>query len=591
MIKIKLLAVCITVLTTLIACGGSTGFTNNPGDGGIDSGFGNGTNDLASLDCSTATAFDPVAAGFSTPVIETQPSGMMADTMTSIILMHGKTGSPASPFLASFQIDMADMGYKVVAPVMPWSTNRWEGTLCEGMAYINQLAELEITAGREVVIAGHSMGGVYALIYGVTQPGSAVKALVTIAPGHMMHVSNLLQTTTAADVQRAKNLVSIGEGNIVKNDFVTLNNGVEIRITTTANRYLTYHDLDVVPNLNFVLPEITLPVLWFSGDTDPLTALEGMEALAATITSIGSEYQALPGDHTSVVALTPDPLDTWLDGTGSNTLATLDCTIATAFDPVAAGFSTPIVTSPDLTTLDDTNTTIILLHGKTGTPTSSFLASFQTDMTSKAYKVVAPAMPWSTNRWDGTLCEGMAYINQLSELEINAGREVVIVGHSMGGTYALLYGVTQPGSAVKALVTIAPGHMMHVSNLLQTTTAADVQRAKNLVSIGEGNIVKNDFVTLNNGVEIRITTTANRYLTYHDLDVVPNLNFVLPDITLPVLWFAGDTDPLTALEGMEALAATITSTGSEYQALPGDHTSVVVLTPDPLDIWLVGLGL
>ena len=321
MIKIKLIAVFITVLATLIACGGgSSSFSGVPaGDTGGDTGTGGtGSNTLATLDCATATAFDPTAFGFSTPIVASPDTTMVDDTNTTVILMHGKTGSPASSFLASFQTDMAGQGYKVVAPVMPWSTNRWEGTLCEGMAYINQLAELEIAGGREVVIAGHSMGGVYALIYGVTQPSSVVKALVTIAPGHMMHVSNLLQTTTAADVQRAKNMVSNGEGDIVKNDFVTLNSGSAIIITTTANRYLTYHDLEVVPNLNFVLPNITLPVLWFAGEDDPLTALEGMEALAATITSTGSEYQLLPSpaNHTSVVALTPDPLNTWLINLG-----------------------------------------------------------------------------------------------------------------------------------------------------------------------------------------------------------------------------------------------------------------------------------
>ena len=315
--KIKLLAVGITVLATLIACGGGGSFGGAGGDPTPDPGTGGtGSNTLATLDCTTATAFDPAAFGFSAPIVTSPDITMVDDTNTTVILMHGKTGSPASPFLASFQTDMADKGYKVVAPVMPWSTNRWEGTLCEGMAYITQLAEFEITAGREVVIAGHSMGGVYALIYGVTQPGSAVKALVTIAPGHMMHVSNLLQTTTADDVQRAKNMVSNGEGDIVRNDFVTLNNGSPIIITTTANRYLTYHDLEVVPNLNFVLPGITQPVLWFAGDTDPLTTLEGMEALAATITSTGSEYQLLSAGHLDVVALTPDPLDIWLVGLG-----------------------------------------------------------------------------------------------------------------------------------------------------------------------------------------------------------------------------------------------------------------------------------
>lgn len=316
--NIKLLVISITVLTALIACGGDSGFTAEQNGDNSNSGFGNRTNDLANLDCSAATSFDPIAEGFTDPQVNL-PDTMEADTKITIILMHGKTGSPVSTFLTSFQTEMAAKGYKVVAPVMPWSTTSWRGTLCEGMVYINQLVELEIADGREVVIAGHSMGGTYALLYGVTQPqpSVAVKALVTIAPGHMMHISNLLQTTTADDVQTAKDLVSNDNGDMVSN-FETLNNSLVINISTTANRYLTYHDLEVVPNLNFVLPNITLPVLWFAGEDDDLTALEGMEALAATITSTGSEYKLLPSpaNHTSVVALTPDPLDTWLVGLG-----------------------------------------------------------------------------------------------------------------------------------------------------------------------------------------------------------------------------------------------------------------------------------
>lgn len=284
----------------IISCGG--------GSGGGSSGSTN--RDLSSLDCTGTDAFDPVAAGLVSPIV-TPATG--ADKNTTIILMHGKTGQPGASFLASFQTDLAALGYKVIAPSMTWSTLTWHGELCEGMAYINELAEAELNAGQSVVLAGHSMGAVYSLMYGVTQPASAIKAIIAIAPGHFMHQSNRLQTTTASDVARAKNLEANNMGDIL-DTYVTLNGGADQSITTTATRYLSFHDLDRVPSVTLFAPDITLPVLWISGSNDPLTTNQNHAGFAALINSTNSEYQNLTADHLGVVALTPDPIDTWLEG-------------------------------------------------------------------------------------------------------------------------------------------------------------------------------------------------------------------------------------------------------------------------------------
>jgi pimeloyl-ACP methyl ester carboxylesterase len=229
--------------------------------------------------------------------------------------MHGKTGSPYGSHLQSFYSDMADQGYDVVAPFMPWSSMTWEGDLCEAMAYIDELAGAEIAMGKEVVVVGHSMGGVAALIYGATEPPAGVAAIVPIAPGHMPHQSMVLQNSVSADVSRAKSLVDSGQGDDY-DSFETRNNGTQVAINTTPNIFLSYHALDQFPDMRSVLPRIELPVLWFAGSADNLTTAYKMAELYGYIDSASSSYQVLGGTHLGVVANTPTPLGTWLSGLG-----------------------------------------------------------------------------------------------------------------------------------------------------------------------------------------------------------------------------------------------------------------------------------
>lgn len=285
------------LLLVLSACAGGE---SSGGDGRVPLVF--------SLDCSGATAYSPA----SSPQIITSTAGTAT---TTLIVMHGKTGSPYASFLQSFYTDMAAQGYDVIAPFMPWSSTTWDGTVCEAMAYIDELAGVEIANGKKVVVVGHSMGGVHALIYGATLPPAGVEAIVPIAPGHMPQLSSGFQSATAADVSRAKTMVSNGQGDVYDN-FDTPNNGALVTLSTTPNIYLSYHALDQFPDIRAVLPKIAQPVLWFAGDADSLTTAYNMAALAGDITSANSEYQLLSGTHLGVVANTPAPLGSWLNSLG-----------------------------------------------------------------------------------------------------------------------------------------------------------------------------------------------------------------------------------------------------------------------------------
>jgi len=286
---------------TVMSCGGG-------GNGGTTAG--NTNTSLNSLDCMAAVAFDPVAAGLNTPIITPAVAPVKN---TTIILMHGKTSRPNASFLTTFQTDLAALGYKVIAPSMTWSTLFWRGELCEGLVYINELADIEINAGQEVVLAGHSMGAVYSLMYGVTQSTSVIKAIISMAPGHFMHQSKGLQNSTAADVVRARNLEANNMGDIL-GTYVTRSAGIDLPISTTATRYLSFHDLSRVPDIKQFASNINLPVLWLSGNNDTLTTKQNHAGLAALISSANSDYKILPASHFSIVAMSPDTINTWLGG-------------------------------------------------------------------------------------------------------------------------------------------------------------------------------------------------------------------------------------------------------------------------------------
>jgi pimeloyl-ACP methyl ester carboxylesterase len=226
-------------------------------------------------------------------------------------------------------------------------------------------------------------------------------------------------------------------------------------------------------------------------------------------------------------------------------------------DPYAFDCSgTPSYTessAPITYTASGATTTVIVLHGKTGYPNSSHLIGLYTDLQNAGYEVKAPYMPWNSTTWDGTLCQAMGYVGDLVQTEKDAGKNVILIGHSMGGAGVLIYNIAAEMSQPDATVAIAPGHFMHLSNTLQTQTAASVATARDMVTAGNGD-TNATFQTYNNGSLQDIATTANIFLSYHDLDQYPDItNDVLPSISAPLYWIGGDSDNLTTAYGYTSL--------------------------------------
>ncbi len=239
----------------------------------------------------------------------------MPGASTTVIFMHGKTGHPATEFQTQYYDELQTAGYNLIALQMPWSGTEWDGTLCEGLNYLGSVVDTERAAGRNVIVSGHSMGGMHAMAYIVTSSRADIQGVILLAPGHMLHRSNRMRTATADDVTRAKSAVANGSGDAL-DTYSTYNNGATQPLTTTARYYLSYHDPDTYPNVSSILPAIDLPVLWLAGVDDRLTTVYDMASQANQITSSNSQYQVITGGHQDMLDHAASPVSNWLSSLG-----------------------------------------------------------------------------------------------------------------------------------------------------------------------------------------------------------------------------------------------------------------------------------
>jgi pimeloyl-ACP methyl ester carboxylesterase len=216
----------------------------------------------------------------------------------------------------------------------------------------------------------------------------------------------------------------------------------------------------------------------------------------------------------------------------------------------------------------------IVMHGKSSRPDADFRMEFYPELSDRGYEVIAPEMPWS-KQWGGTPEEGVMLIDEIVDQVTQKGKRVVLVGHSLGGSNALIYAAGKPKKEVIGIVTIAPGHMLHRSNRMQRETESSVEKARAMVKAGDGDEYEN-FSELNTGKVRDVYMKANTYLSYYDLEKFPDIELLFPRIKLPVLWVAGDSDRLTAVYNMEFMFEGLPDNPkSRYIEVSGNHKSVL----------------
>jgi pimeloyl-ACP methyl ester carboxylesterase len=167
------------------------------------------------------------------------PSAGADNGSVGIVLMHGKWGAPdrAINTLASA---LERKGFLVSTPEMPWSRRRsYDKSADDALNEIDaEVAKLREKGASRIVIAGHSLGAAGALAYAAHCKADAI---VAIAPGHVPE-NRFVAAKLAEDVNKARNMASIGNGDGI-DWFPDLNSGGRsARLRMTARTFLSYSD-------------------------------------------------------------------------------------------------------------------------------------------------------------------------------------------------------------------------------------------------------------------------------------------------------------------------------------------------------------
>ena len=250
--------------------------------------------------CESAPPYTPAYAPARSPE---HPTGDV-----SIILVHGKVGSQFSSFFEAPRTAFVSRGYTVIIPNMPWSW-LWDGTQCQGLNYLADLIAAERARGMRVMLIGHSMGGMHTFIHSSLE-GHDLEAMVAIAPGHMLPLSTTVVRETAPSVEQARSMVADGRGDEIA-DYYTWYGDLQL-MRTTAEIYLSYHDLTITPDFNDVLPAVKPPWYLLVGTEDPIFGFyERAKIIDRLPAGAPSEYVITSGDHVTVFDQVPGLVDAW----------------------------------------------------------------------------------------------------------------------------------------------------------------------------------------------------------------------------------------------------------------------------------------
>lgn len=196
------------------------------------------------------------------------PATSRADGI-GVVLMHGKQGGPDAPHLAYISQQIEKAGFPVDRPTMCWSRTRiYDRSLTDCMADIDaSIARLKNRGATTFVIAGHSLGGFGAVLYGSAHDG--LKGVIALAPAPGPGVARRPDIT--ASLQRAQTLIAGGRGDEVQS-FSDSNTGprgvITIEVRATPTIFMSFFDMSGPANLVTNASKLKAPVLWVSGTRD-----------------------------------------------------------------------------------------------------------------------------------------------------------------------------------------------------------------------------------------------------------------------------------------------------------------------------------
>ncbi len=217
-----------------------------------------------------------------------------------VVLLHGG-GSDGSQFNDMRPV-IEKAGYGLETPDMCWSASRrYRRTAEECLEDTDKaVAKLKARGFERIVIAGHSMGGINAILYAANRANLA--GLIVFAPSSPPRGDGRVP-----NVAIARELVKRGLG-----DEVTAFQGGINDIMATPRAYLSYTGQESPLYDYELLPKITTPILWVRGtmDAGQVTATERFKFAPAHPLNA---FMTVNGDHFDTPDVAAGEMVQWLD--------------------------------------------------------------------------------------------------------------------------------------------------------------------------------------------------------------------------------------------------------------------------------------
>lgn len=228
---------------------------------------------------------------------------------------------------------------------------------------------------------------------------------------------------------------------------------------------------------------------------------------------------------------------------------------------------------------------VILMHGKWGTPQSSYLRVLA-DKLRTVCVVDLQEMSWSRNRnYDSSYEETLQQLSRAVQAYRERGvRAVLLGGQSFGANAALAYAARIGG--VDGLLALAPGHspqLMFDAGL----TRAPLERAQRLLEEGApGSLV--EFTDLNQGQRKSLQIRADVLVSYFDPQGLGNMRLSAQGFKqpIPLLWVIGTQDPLYRLGPAYVFDQVPARPENKYLVVDANHATTPEVASDAIRDWV-----
>jgi pimeloyl-ACP methyl ester carboxylesterase len=224
-----------------------------------------------------------------------------AQSMTGVILLHGKQGSPGKAAgLRDIASKLESAGIKTVLPSMPWGEGGWEKIsvtpdqvfgMIDGYA-----AQLRSQGAQRIVVVGHSIGANMALAYAVARQN--VAGIVMAAPGHQPGYSYRTNASIKEAIDKSGEMMRGGQGGqpFLGGDD---NQGSSIRLSTTAavyNGWMSPRGSASMPVQAPLLPA-SIPIMLVIGTKDPAYGMAETAIYKPAAKNPYSKYLVVEANH------------------------------------------------------------------------------------------------------------------------------------------------------------------------------------------------------------------------------------------------------------------------------------------------------